>query len=214
MLCGICAEKSLLDLCVIWTLPWFHIPTLKPLCYLGPFRAATQTSCRHHRLQYFPYVLLSRDILHTNFLVCWLDFLKSGSMFLPHAGSLSQIHLQTSRGKKKDCTAVLQLLPYKALGWLKLMVQHSPSLSQHSVKVEALKFHFSLSMAFLPITSHDKKLFCLYRDDILSSHPKAGLLNLCSLLFPHVPSPNSDAMPMPWVFGLQDQRLRLSRVVW
>lgn len=74
--------------------------------------------CRHHRLQYFFYVLTSGDTLHINFLVCCLDLLKFGTMFLPHGHSLSQIHLQMSRGKKKGCTAVLQLLPYKTLGLL------------------------------------------------------------------------------------------------
>lgn len=80
-------------------------------------------------------------------------------MFLPHGHSLSQIYLQMSRGKKTGCIAVLQLLPYKVLGRIKLMVEHSPSLSRHSVKIDAFKFHFSPSTAFVPLTSHDKSHF-------------------------------------------------------
>lgn len=96
-----------------------------------------------------------------------------------------------SREKKKGCTAVLQLFPYKALGWLKLMVEHCPSLSKHSVKIDALKFHFSFSMAFVRITSHDTNYF-VYTDMTLY------LLTLkwvswtfkCSLMFSHVQSPH------------------------
>lgn len=40
-----------------------------------------------------------------------------------------------------------------------MMLKQSPSLSQHSVKIDALKFHFSPSMAFVPLTGPDKNYF-------------------------------------------------------
>lgn len=106
-----CAEKSVLDLCVILTPSWFHRCTFKPLC-------CSPDTCKHQRLYYFLDVLPSRDTLHINFLVVWLHFFKIWIHLSSTCLFFSQIHLQMSRGKKKGCTAVLQFFPYKALGWL------------------------------------------------------------------------------------------------
>lgn len=92
---------------------------------------------------------------------------------------------------------------------------------EHSLFVSALnenrcpQVSLSISVAFVPLTSNNKNYFVYTEMTIYLLTLKQGSwIYKYSLIFSHVRSPISVAMPMHWVLSPQDQRLRQSQAVW
>lgn len=177
MWCRICAEKSVLDLCVIWTPPWLPRCTFKPLCYVVLFCAVPQTPA--NTIDYTISLMLSHPDVHSISIFLSFDytFLKFGSIFFPQGHSLAKFIYRWAEERRKaaqQCCSCSPTRPWDDYSDSRALSLFVSALSENRCPQISL---FSFHGLFSPHKPW-KKIFCLHRDDIVSPDPKASLPNL------------------------------------